>query len=110
MLEIFIAKAHAQEAATPLGSFEPFILLFVFAAVFYFFLWRPQSKKNKAHRELMGSLKPGDEVVTAGGIAGTIRKIGDNNYIVLETDNNTTLKVQKRSIAQSLPKGTIKGI
>ena len=93
-----------------MGVYEPFFLLALFAAVFYFFLWRPQAKRNKTHRELMASLKPGDEVVTAGGIAGTIRKLSDNNYLILEIDKNVNLKIQKRSIAQSLPKGTIKNI
>lgn len=93
-----------------MGVYEPFLLLALFAAVFYFFLWRPQAKRNKAHRELIASLKPGDEVVTAGGIAGTIRKLGDNNYVILEIDKNVNLKIQKRSVAQSLPKGTIKNI
>ena len=93
-----------------MGVYEPFFLLALFAAVFYFFLWRPQAKRNKTHRELIAALKPGDEVVTAGGIAGTIRKLSDNNYLILEIDKNVNLKIQKRSIAQSLPKGTIKNI
>ena len=92
-----------------MGSFEPFILLGVFALVFYFFLWRPQAKRNKAHKELLAQLKKGDEVVTAGGVAGVVMDVGDN-LTVLEIDKGVKMKVQKASIASLLPKGTISAV
>ena len=107
MLDVLIRPAYAAGSSSLLGSFEPFILLAVFAAVFYFFLWRPQAKRNKAHKELLAKLKKGDEVVTAGGIAGIILDVG-NGFTVLEIDRNVKLKVQKASIATLLPKGTLK--
>ncbi len=107
MLNILITPAYAADPLASLGAFEPFILLAVFAAVFYFFLWRPQSKRSKAHRELLSQLKKGDEIVTAGGIAGVVIDVGEN-FTLLEIDRNVKLKVQKSSIATVLPKGTLK--
>lgn len=109
MLDIIINPAYAANGISALGSFEPFILLGIFALVFYFFLWRPQAKRNKAHKELLGGLQKGDEVVTAGGVAGVIQKVGDG-FLILEIDNNVRMKVQKSSIATSLPKGTLKSV
>ncbi len=109
MLNMIITPAYAADGASPFSSFEPFVLLGIFALVFYFFLWRPQSKRNKAHKELLGGLQKGDEIVTAGGVAGVIQKVGDS-FLVLEIDNNVKMKVQKSSVATSLPKGTLKSI
>ena len=105
-----VNSAYAANGGfTPFTAFEPFILLAVFAAVFYFFLWRPQAKRTKAHKELIATLKKGDEVAIAGGVVGTIRKV-DDTFVTLEVDKGVNLKVQKTSITLSLPKGTIKGI
>ena len=110
MLTQLITPVYAANGtAAPWAPFEPFILLALFAAVFYFFLWRPQAKRTKAHKELIASLKKGDEVVVAGGVIGTIRKV-DDSFAVLEVDKGVALRVQKNSITLSLPKGTIKGI
>ncbi|MBE8182637.1 MAG: preprotein translocase subunit YajC [Candidatus Portiera sp.] len=108
-MNMIITPAYAAGGTSLLGSFEPFILLAVFAAVFYFFLWRPQAKRTKAHKELLSQLKKGDEIVTAGGIAGTIIDVGEN-FTLLEIDRNAKIKVQKSSIATVLPKGTLKTI
>lgn len=110
MLNLLIAPAYAVNgAAAPWAPFEPLILLGIFAAVFYFFLWRPQSKRTKAHKELLTRITKGDEVVIAGGVVGTVRKV-DDNFVILEVDKGVTLKAQKSSITVSLPKGTIKSI
>ena len=73
----------------------------------YFLIIRPQSKRAKEHRELMASLKTGDEVVTSGGVLGKINKISDN-FIVLEIAKDVEITMQRSSVAASLPKGTIK--
>ncbi len=75
----------------------------------YFLIIRPQSKRAKEHRELMASLKTGDEVVTSGGLLGKINKISDN-FVVLEIAKDVEITMQKASIAASLPKGTIKSV
>jgi len=110
MIDLLVMPAYAANgAASPLAALEPFLLLAVFAAVFYFFLWRPQSKRTKAHKELVANIKKGDEVAIAGGVIGVVRKV-DDNFVVLEIDKGITLKAQKSSVTVSLPKGTIKNI
>ena len=86
-------------------------LLFIgmIVLVFYFIIWRPQSKRAKEHRELVSSLTKGDEVVMNGGIIGKIHKV-DEQFLVVEVANNVQLKLQKGAVASALPKGTIKSI
>ena len=73
---VLISNAHAQTAAAadPTGglmSFLPIILMFV---VLYFLMLRPQMKRAKEHRAMLDALAKGDEVITAGGIAGTTQR------------------------------------
>ena len=80
------------------AQFIPLILIFV---IFYFFLIRPQQKKVKEHKLMVSALKRGDEVVTSGGIVGTIERVlGDDKVDVLISDNVTIQVVQ--STIQSL--------
>ena len=80
-----------------------------FALIFYFILWRPQSKRSKEHKALTEGISKGDEVLTTGGMLGKINKV-DDNYIVIQVADNVELKMQKSSVAAALPKGTIKSI
>ena len=74
------------------AQFIPLILIFV---IFYFFLIRPQQKKVKDHKLMVASLKRGDEVVTSGGIVGTIeRVVGDAKVDILISENVTVQVVQ----------------
>lgn len=84
-----------QQAVSPLVSFMPLILIFV---VFYFLLIRPQQKKQKEHELLLKSLAKNDEVVTNGGIHGTIINVKDTT-VILRVDENVKLEVEKHSIA-----------
>ncbi|MCL2874830.1 MAG: preprotein translocase subunit YajC [Betaproteobacteria bacterium] len=107
-----ISLAHAQAAgaaADPTGGlmqFMPMILLFV---VFWFLLIRPQMKKAKEHRTLIAALQKGDEIVTSGGLAGRITKVGEA-YVNLEIAEGTEVIVQKPAIGMVLPKGTLKSL
>ena len=83
-----------------IGQFIPLILIFV---IFYFFLIRPQQKRIKDHKLMVGDLKRGDEVVTSGGIVGKIEKVYDDDKIDLLISENVTVKVVKSTI-QSLIK------
>ena len=109
MLNLLIPPAYAANGVASWAAFEPFILLGIFAAVFYFFLWRPQAKRTKAHKELVAGIKRGDEVVISGGVVGIVRKISDS-FVILEVDKGVTVKAQRHAITLSLPKGTIKSI
>lgn len=109
-MSFFISDAIAEPAGAaaqdPFGMFLPLIL---FAVVFYFFLWRPQSKRNKEQKELMGAIGKGDEVVISGGMLGKVTKVADD-FVVCEVANNTEIRFQKHAITATLPKGTIKNI
>ncbi|MBN2689093.1 MAG: preprotein translocase subunit YajC [Gammaproteobacteria bacterium] len=106
-----ISEAYAATGTTQSqGGFLSMLpMLVILVAFMYFAVIRPQSKRAKDHRNLMGSLKVGDEVVTTGGILGKISKIAEN-FIVLELAKDTSISIQKNAIAATLPKGTIKSI
>lgn len=72
-------------------------------------IWRPQAKRAKEQKNLLGNLQKGDEVVTNGGIAGKINKVTDD-FVVIEVSDTVELKIQKGAIAATLPKGTLKAI
>ena len=80
------------------AQFIPLILIFV---IFYFFLIRPQQKKMKEHKVMVASLKRGDEVITSGGMIGTIQKVHDDDKVDLSISENVNIKVVKSTI-QSL--------
>ena len=80
------------------AQFIPLILIFV---IFYFFLIRPQQKKIKEHKNMVTSLKRGDQVVTSGGIVGQIEKVHEDDKIDLVISDNVTVKVIKSTV-QSL--------
>ena len=105
---MFISNAYAQGAAGgaegQLLGFLPIILMFV---VLYFLMIRPQMKRQKEHKSMIEAISKGDEVITAGGILGTVVKVADV-YVTLAIAGNTEVVVQKSSVATLLPKGTIK--
>lgn len=103
------ADAAAPAAAAPGGEYMQFLFLGGFLVIFYLMIWRPQAKRAKEHKNLMGGLQKGDEVVTSGGIAGKINKVTDD-FVVIEVSNTVELKIQKAAIAATLPKGTLKAI
>ena len=105
----FISEALAAPVPAEPNPMGPFIMLAVMLLIFYFLLWRPQSKRQKEHRSLVESLDKGDEVVISGGLLGKVIRV-DEQYAVLEIANNVQVKVQKASIAATLPKGTLKAI
>jgi preprotein translocase subunit YajC len=109
-MNFFISAAHAQDAAAQ-GPSPIFNLIFIggMFVLFYFILWRPQSKRAKEHRELVSSLAKGDEVLTSGGLLGRVTKVTDD-YVTLQVAEGVELCMQKVSIAAALPKGTLKSI
>jgi len=110
LVDFFISGAMAGGTAdTPvptagLTDFLPLILLFL---IFYFILIRPQMKRAKEHKALIEGLAKGDEVITNGGLLGTITNLGEN-FIALEVASGTEVKVQRSAIANVLPKGSLK--
>lgn len=110
MLDFFIAPAYAQDAAAGSGMAQ-IVMLLGFVAIFYFLLWRPQAKRAKQHKQLIGSLAKGDEIVIGGGVLGRITKVSDESeFLTMEVAEGTQINVQKNAVAAVLPKGTIKSI
>lgn len=110
-MSFFISSAYGAEAAAaqapnPLINF---VFLGGFIVIFYFLIWRPQSKRAKEHKALIESIGKGDEVMTNSGILGKINKVEDL-YVAVQVADNVELKMQKSAIAAVLPKGTIKSI
>lgn len=106
-MDFLISNAYAQAAggsSSTLVSLLPMVLIFV---VFYFLLIRPQQKRQKEHRAMVGNLGKGDEVLSNGGLLGKVTKVGEN-YITVELGEGMLVKMQASAIAQVLPKGTIK--
>ena len=77
-------------------------------AIFYFLLIRPQRKEQERHRQMLGELKKGDEVVTNGGIIGIIVHVKDDR-LTIKTAEETRLVVQRSRIAQIHPGSTSEG-
>lgn len=93
--------AYAQEAGTsaPKGPslLEVLIMPAGFLLIMYFFMILPQQKKAKMHSELLSNLKPGDEVLTNGGIIGKVKSVADG-FVSLEVSPNSVIKVVKSSV------------
>ena len=79
----------------PLFNMLPVVLIFI---IFYFLLIRPQKKTQDEHKKMVAGLKKNDEVVTSGGIHGTIANVKDDT-VTLKVDDNVKVEVSKNSIA-----------
>jgi preprotein translocase subunit YajC len=89
------------ETQVPGGSSPPVILtwlpiIFIFI-IFYFLLIRPQQKKQKELNNMISKLKKGDEVITTGGIYGTVINVKDKS-VILKVDENVTIEFQKSAV------------
>jgi preprotein translocase subunit YajC len=102
-LHVLLAQAPtvAPSGSSGLLQLAPMVLLF---AAMYFLLIAPQRKKQKAHEKMLTELKAGDEVVTAGGIYGTITSVKDDRFIVRIGDNNAKIEVGKGFISTVVKK------
>ena len=80
------------------AQFIPLILIFV---IFYFFLIRPQQKKVREHKTMTQNLKRGDEVITSGGIIGTVDRVFEDDRIELNISEGVKVQVIKNTIPVS---------
>ncbi len=78
------------------GLLFPLVLII---GVFYFFIYRPQQKREEEHQEMVDNLEQGDKIVTVGGIHGTIQKIDDDSILAQVDSKGTRLRFDKDSIA-----------
>ena len=79
------------------GGFSAFIPLILMFAIFYFLLIRPQQKKTKQHREMIGNLKKGDRIITSGGLHGRITGSSDTTLTV-EIAEKVRVKVNRANV------------
>ncbi len=89
-------------APSPLMQFVPLLFLF---GVFYFLLIRPQQQKQKEHTAMLSKLEKNDEVITSGGVHGTIVSVGDKT-VGLRIADNVKIEIEKTSIASVVKKRT----
>jgi preprotein translocase subunit YajC len=97
-------KSIATSTATKPSAFQQyglFILIAVMLVVFYLFLIRPQRKRATEHEDMLGSIKKGDEVVTIGGIHGTVKKITADT-MEIEVDKNVRLTFSKTAVSKKV--------
>ncbi len=91
----FSQTAPEGQAQNPIIGFLPFILI---AFVFYFVFFRPQQRQAKEHKSFLTQLKKGDDVVTQGGIIGTVVQV-DDRTVTVDVGGGTKLRVLKNQVA-----------
>lgn len=100
-----ILQAPQSQQGGGMMSILMMVLIFV---VFYFFMIRPQTKKQKEIKKQRDAMKPGNQVITSGGIYGKVRDIKDTT-ITIEIADNVRIKVDKNSVylaAEDVPAAT----
>lgn len=110
-MSFFISDALAQ-AQTPgamAGGWEGLLFPLGLILILYFFMIRPQMKRQKEHKTMVESLSKGDEVAIEGGLIGRITDLGEN-FAQIEVAEGVNVKVRKQAVAAVLPKGSIKGL
>ncbi|MDC1158596.1 preprotein translocase subunit YajC [Pelagibacteraceae bacterium] len=88
-----------------ISQFIPLILIFI---IFYFFLIRPQQKRVKDHKIMVEGLKRGDEVITSGGIIGTVERVMEDDRIEVLIGDSTKVQIIRSTITSLLKKEEIK--
>lgn len=98
----FIPLAAAQPQG---GGIQMIVMLVGLFAIVYFFMIRPQNKKQKEIQKFRNALEVGQDVITIGGIHGTIKRIEDNDIITLSVSTGVEIKFDRSAI---MPKGQLK--
>ncbi len=99
--------ATTDAVAAPAGNgLSMMIMPVIFLIIFYFMLWRPQSKRAKEQRELVDSIQKGDEVVLNGGMLGKIHEVSES-YLLVTVSEGMTVTMQRNAVQTILPKGSI---
>lgn len=103
-----ILMAPAQEGAEGGGFMQTALFIGSIFLVLYFFMIRPQSKKQREQRKFMDSVQKGDKIVTIGGMHGRVSKLNEDDTLLMEVDANTKIKIEKSSISLELSKKELK--
>ena len=108
----FIETAYAMGQAGQAGSGDgmggmasllPIVMIF---AIIYFLIIRPQQKRDQQHKAMLKALKPGDRVMTAGGIYGTLLEVNDDT-VLMDLGNKVVITVARQSVGTLMPKGKV---
>ncbi len=91
----YLLMGAPADGANPLITFLPLILIFV---VFWFFIIRPQKKREDERKTMIESVKKGDKIVTIGGVHGTVTQV-DEASVLAQVDSNVKLRIDKNAIA-----------
>jgi len=105
---MFISPAYAQGLGGGDG-FSTIIPLVLIFAVFYFLLIRPQQKRAKQHREMLGAIRRGDRIVTGGGILGKVVKVRENDELDVEVAEGVKVRVQRGGVSGVMAKSGAPG-
>lgn len=95
---LFGATPQAGTQSSTGGSIASIVMFVLLIAIFYFFLIRPQNKKQKETQKMLDALKKGDKIVTIGGIHGTVFSLKDSS-VVVKVDDNTKIEFSRSAIA-----------
>ena len=91
----FALMFQAGGGGSILGALAPFILIF---GVFYFLIIIPQRKRQKALQEMIGALKPGDKIITSGGVYATVKQVKEKSLLVMSADKSL-LEISRSSVS-----------
>ncbi|HET8964495.1 MAG TPA: preprotein translocase subunit YajC [Chitinophagales bacterium] len=110
-LQSMLLMAPSGGESSSGSSFTTIIFFLLFFVILYFFMIRPQSKKAKDQKNFVNEIKPGDRIVTIGGVHGKVLKVDDDTYLI-EVDNNVKLRIEKAVISMEYTKNmlTRKGV
>lgn len=99
-LATILLQAAAPASASGMGSLGTLLPLILIFVVFYFFMIRPQNKKQKDIQKARAALKTGDRVITSGGIYGKIKEVKDDSFVI-EISENVRIRVEKSAVFAS---------
>ncbi|WP_239993256.1 preprotein translocase subunit YajC [Candidatus Methylomirabilis limnetica] len=96
-----MGMAFAQDATPggpPSGMLGALITPIAIFVVFYFLMIRPQQKKSREQKDMLENLKTGDEIISTGGLYGTIVKFGDNDRVKVKIAENVTIEIARSAL------------
>ena len=101
---MLVSPAWAQSGGGGFGGMESLLPLVLIFVLFYFLLIRPQQKKAKVHREMLGNLRRGDRIVTNGGLVGNVTRVPNDTELIVEIADGVKVRIMRAMIAESMAK------
>ena len=101
---MLVSPAWAQSGGGGFGGMESLLPLVLIFVAFYFLLIRPQQKKAKVHREMLGNVRRGDRIVTNGGLVGNVTRVPNDTELIVEIADGVKVRIMRGMIAESMAK------